>query len=381
MIDEQASLPLHIFAAYQPRSLAAGTISDFSGLKFSQGECCEVAPRHADAVGRIVSLAREHGIPVRTRAQGHSLNGSSVPTQEELLLSTRNFRRVRFEEPGSVTVGSGVVLWVLQYMLRQHGFDLPVLNDGYPGPSVGGYISAGGFGPRSAQFGGFWENVLEIQIVDGLGVIHNIPRDNPVFPWLFGSMGQLGVMTQAKIKIIARGNAQAPPYPLGTTIRAPLLGPLRIPPEFATSREERLFWFTLFTPDEFLDEAHRDLKALEHNYKSALRFQERYRYPIRPGGLQVPLVYPFNRSFTATGAWGWMQDTRPDSVSGLHSFDREFTLLATSKPHYRRYVQSELPCGPDIYHTCLGDETYHAFRGHKLAFDPDNLFNLGSVFV
>ena len=88
MIDELASLPLRIFAAYQPRSLAAGTVSDFSGLEFSQGECCEIAPRHADAVGRIVSLAREHGIPIRARAQGHSLNGASVPTQDELLLST-----------------------------------------------------------------------------------------------------------------------------------------------------------------------------------------------------------------------------------------------------------------------------------------------------
>ena len=278
-------------------------------------------------------------------------------------------------------MGSGVVLWILQYLLRQQGFDIPVLNDGYPGPSVGGYISAGGFGPRSAQFGGFWDNVMEIQMVDGLGAIRNIRRDHPAFPWLFGSMGQLGIITQAKIAIIARDNAQTPHYPLGTTTRAPLLGPPRIPPEFATGGEERLFWFTLFTPDEFLDEAHRDLRGLEQNHKTTLRFQERYRYPIRPGGLQVPLVYPFNRSFTATGAWGWMQDTRPDSVSGLRNFDREFTLLATSKPHYRRYVQSELPCGPGIYRTCLGDETYLAFRGQKLAYDPDNLFNRGSVFA
>lgn len=367
-----------LFADFHPR-LRERPLADFSGLRAGCEVTCELAPRNVEATTRIVRAACEQRVPLRVRAQGHSLNGSSLPAPGELLLATRNLRRLRFEEPGSVTAGAGVVLWILQHFLRRRGFDLPVLNDGYPGPSVGGYLAAGGFGPRSAQHGGFWDNVLEIRLLDGRGELRKVKADDALFPWLFGSMGQLGVVLEAKLAIIT-ADAGAPPYPHGTTLTVPELVQPKIPPEYAVAPDESLFWFTLFVPDERLGEAHADLKALEQRHRGVLRFQERYNYPICQRGRMPPLVYPEARAITATGAWGWLSDKSGPGRQRLLDFDADFMALAQSRPWYRRYAQSELVSGPGNYVRCFGPEIHAAFRRLKSELDPHSLFNRGSVF-
>jgi FAD/FMN-containing dehydrogenase len=101
------------FAEFRPRRIEAA-LGDFSGLRSGAAGYWELAPRNAGTAQRIVQAAYAHGVPLRVRAQGHSLNGASLPHGEELLLSTRNLRHLRFEQSGSVTAGGGVVLWILQ---------------------------------------------------------------------------------------------------------------------------------------------------------------------------------------------------------------------------------------------------------------------------
>lgn len=379
MSEPDAQAHCEAFAPFRP-TVVERALSDFSGLRFGAAGYCEVAPRTAGVVSQIVQAARERGVPLRLRAQGHSLNGATLPDAGELLVSTRNFRGVRFEEPGTVTAGCGVVLWILQYLLRRHGFDLPVLNDGYPGPSIGGYLAAGGFGPRSSLYGGFWDNVREVLMIDGSGLLRRIGVGDALFPWLFGSMGQLGVFVAAKLAIIPRPDVPRAPYPAGHTQIAPELAAPKVPPEFAIGEEESLFWFTLFVPDEELEPALRRLSDLESAHSSALRFQERYRYPIRNRGSMPPLIYPQARPITATGAWGWLSDKSAGGVEKLLEFDRQFGALAASEPHYRRYVQSELPAGPDVYERCFGLQAYGEFRRLKAELDPAMLLNRGTVF-
>ena len=371
---------LDLFAEYQA-TLSERPITDFSGMASGAGGFCRVAPRSTEAACEIMSRAYECGVPVRTRAQGHSLNGSSLPRPGELSFSTEDLRVIRFDEPGTVTVGCGVVLWILQHFLRRLEFDLPVLNDGYPGPSVGGFIAAGGFGPRSSLFGGFWNNVIDVGVVDGRGNAHRVARTDPLFPWLFGSMGQLCIFVEAKLAIVPRTERARPLYPLGTRLLAPQLVEPKIPAEFAVGGDERLFWFTLFVPDECLDDAHLQLRQLEGKYSEVLRFQERYRYPIRSRDIIAPLVYPYARTITATGAWGWLIDTGDDRVAKLRDFDGEFMELAASRADYRRYVQSEMAAGPGIYKRCFGADIHSHFFWVKAKLDPKLLLNRGSVFT
>jgi FAD/FMN-containing dehydrogenase len=367
------------FAEFRPARVDA-PLGDFSGLRAGAPGYVEVAPRNAGSAQRILQTALAQGVPLRLRAQGHSLNGASLPRPGELLFSARNLRHVRFDRPGAVTAGAGVVLWILQYLLRRHGFDLPVLNDGYPGPSVGGYLAAGGFGPRSARYGGFWDNVLEVRLLDGRGDIQRVTAEDPRFPWLFGAMGQLGIVLDATLAIVPMQPQAAPPYPEGRALIAPQLAPPKIPPEYATEVDESLFWFTLFVPDERLEEAQRALTALERRHAGALRFQERYRYPIALRRWLPPLIYPEARPITATGAWGWLRDKSASGMARLHEFDGDFMALAEGDPAFRRYVQSELPGAPEVYARCFGAHPLAALRRLKDELDPRQTFNRGSVF-
>ena len=354
-------------------------IADFSGLRSSAAGYEEAAPESLEQLCRAAADAYTRGKPVRVRAQGHSLNGASLPAAHELLVRTTELRQVRFEARGSVTAGAGTVLWILQRILNERGFDLPVLNDGYPGPTLGGYLAAGGFGPRSAVHGGFWDNVLSLMVVDGRGRPHGIMPADPRFPWLFGAMGQLGIVAEARLAIIPL--AGAAPYPHGERLRAPRLMERHVPLQFAPQGDERLFWFTLFVPEGDLAEAHRELVALEARHRGTLRFAERYTYPVRYRGRVAPLVYPEALSFVATGAWGWLADGSASSLERLFAFDRDFMALAASRPPWRRYIQSELPSGPETYRRCFGEARYEDLRRLKSELDPASLLNRASVFA
>ncbi len=352
-------------------------ITDFSGLRSSAADFRLAMPRSAGELAAIVRSAYESAQPVRIRGQGHSLNGASLPAAGELLLDTRDLRTLRFAQPGSVTVGAGAVLWIVQAVLRDQGFDLPVLNDGYAGPTVGGYLAAGGFGPASGTHGGFWDNVMELTLVDGRGELRKVASGDALFPWLFGAMGQLGIVAEARLSVISLGTAD---YPLGKTGILRRLAQQHVPLALAPKDDERLFWFTLFVPDEEVGEAHRELRALESRHARALRYAERYTYAIRHRGRVAPLVYPQARNFTATGAWGWLADASEASVARLQDFDRDFMALAQSRPDWRRYVQSELAHGPEVYERCFGAARHAELGRLKAELDPKGLFNRGSVF-
>jgi FAD/FMN-containing dehydrogenase len=217
--------------------------------------------------------------------------------------------------------------------------------------------------------------VIELSLVDGRGELRRVAADDPLFPWLFGAMGQLGIVAEATLAVL--GEAA---YPAGKSGLVPRLAQQHVPLEYAPQGDERLFWFTLFVPDEQVEQAHRELRALEGRHGKALRYAERYTYPIRHRGRVAPLVYPQARGFTATGAWGWLADASEGSIARLLDFDRDFMALAQSRPDYRRYIQSELTRGPEVYERCFGAATYAELGRLKAELDPKGLLNRGSVF-
>ena len=86
----------------------------------------------------------------------------------------------------------------LRIFLDTQGFKLPIYPGGCQGntsPTVGGFISGGGISfNNSYKYGGFWENVLEITIINGYGEKKIYNHNDEIFPWLFANYGQLGVI-------------------------------------------------------------------------------------------------------------------------------------------------------------------------------------------
>jgi FAD/FMN-containing dehydrogenase len=142
-----------LFAQFQPR-IVKSPLFDFSRLHSGIPVFCEVSPASECEVSGVVRMAREHRVRLRTRGNGHTLNGSSLPRPAELVVHTGKLAKVIYQEDAFVSTGAGTMLWSVDAWLRTKGYSLPVMNDGYAGPSVGGFVAAGGFGPGSRISGG-----------------------------------------------------------------------------------------------------------------------------------------------------------------------------------------------------------------------------------
>jgi FAD/FMN-containing dehydrogenase len=356
----QAETLCEMFSAFGAR-IVVEPLFDFSRLHQGSSAFCEVCPATTEELCGVVRLAAHNRIALRTRGSGHTLNGSSLPRQGELLIRTLSLSNASNPVDGVASIGAGCILWYLERWLGLQGYSLPVLNAGLAGPTVGGFVAAGGFGPGSAVSGGFWDSVSELTVVDGAGQLRVIARGDPLFPWFFGAMGQLGILAEAKLDVTTAATKAAPSTP------------------FPRDEAGRLFWFSLFVPEASLSDACRLLDEIERKHCETFTLLDRYSYLIRHRGIVAPLIWPHASTCYAVGSWGVLDNVSSDRVSRVLAFDTDFMDLASANG-YRRYVQSEVPSGAPLYERYFGAEIYERFRALKARLDPYNLLNRDWVF-
>jgi hypothetical protein len=133
-------------------------------------------------------------------------------------------------------------------------------------------------------------------------------------------------------------------------------------------------------PPSRLDEARRRLDLLESRHAGTFSYRERYLYSISFRALAAPLVYPEASSFAATGSWGFHDaGAAGDGVAQIAAFERDFMQLVLTHG-FRRYIQTELACGPELYKRYFGQEVYTAFLRLKQSHDPGSIINPACVF-
>jgi len=312
--------------------------------------------RGPDDLREVLSRAAAAGRPVRVRGNGHAMNGLALPRRGEWLLQMQGCDRYRFECPRTVTAGAGIAVWDLHRELRRRGLGLRVFNDGgAAASSLGGFLSAGGFGESSARHGGFWESVESVTLVDAQGEMHVLDRAHPDFRWLFGAMGQLGVACELRLRLEDAG-ADAPVGEGGQVMAThPPWAPMR--------------WYSLFVPEEDGLVAYRALRELGACHRSAWLGRWPYAYALPFRSFNPPLLTPHDGPLAAVGIWG----DRPASgfdEAALRRIDRGIATLVARHPRWRRYIQSErTPRGFD-FAAHFGAETFAAWREVKRRYDP-----------
>jgi hypothetical protein len=361
----------------QGATLASNMQTDFGRLQHSSACYLEVWPVNTSQVAALVKTAYANNVPIRTQGASHSENGSSLPHQFELLIHTARLNTITFEKTGTVTVGTGIpVALVKDFVARHSSFFMPVSNDGGVAPTVGGYISAGGIGLTSDLYSGFWEHVNSITLVTGSGKIVHIKKHDPIFQYIFGSMGQLGIMTEAVLNLLP--NESLPfNYPLGEsyTIRYPTTnGYYWTKP----NADQSIYWFNLFASPEEFSQAKSDLENLENKYPQALKYRPIYIWKVIRASITPPLVYDKPSDFYAIGIWG-NRAGDSESMKQLQSLAMDFDALVFQKK-YRRYIQTEISASPELYKRYYSRKTYTEFLKIKSSLDPKFLFNQRSFF-
>ena len=188
----------------------AGFAVDWTG-RFRGRTPAVVRPRDTAEVAAVLALCTDAGIPVVPQGGNTGLVGGGVPRHGEVLLSLTRLNRLGSvdQEASQVTVGAGVTLQ--RVADADPALDLGILIASRDSATVGGAVAtnAGGlrvlrFGPMRAQLRG-----IEAVLADGTVVSHlaGLAKDNTGYDYpslLAGSEGTLGVITQARLRLVPR---------------------------------------------------------------------------------------------------------------------------------------------------------------------------------
>ena len=290
-------------------------LTDYGKLHVAGAGYTELRPDGVGAAVREWRAALARGAALRVRGSGHGLSGGGVPRAGETLVRTRGLDHFRVESPGLVTVGSGAILWDVRDFVAERGWLLPVHNGGWAGPTLGGFVNAGGLGLRvpagersrlappgapaldpvslSERYGGLWAQVARLAMIDGRGRVHDILPGDADFPWMFAAMGQFGLTLEVTLRVLpAPGMVHR--LEVGSSGRIPVSNPLdpnetdSLPPAHGI---DWVYWFTALVPVDEEDAAWRVIGDWSRAQRGALRPTGGWVRPA-PGGRADRLPLP-----------------------------------------------------------------------------------------
>ena len=186
----------------------AGYASDY-GQVHHRTPAVVVRPHAVEDVMEVVRYAARHAIPLSARGVGHATGGQGL-TEGGIVIdltSLRTIHEIRPEE-GWFEADSGALWADVLDAASPLGLSPPVLT-GYPHVSLGGTLSAAGWGPSSFRRGAQIDNCLALEVVTGAGeLVRCSPEVNAdLFSHVLGGLGQFGIITRVRHKLRRHGPA------------------------------------------------------------------------------------------------------------------------------------------------------------------------------
>jgi glycolate oxidase FAD binding subunit len=162
-----------------------------------------------------IRCAAERRVPLRLRGGGSKDFYGNEPRGE--VLDTRAYSGIVDYEPSELvlTARCGTPLAEVEQALAGRGQCLPFEPPHFGAATFGGCIAAGLSGPRRATAGALRDFVLGVKLVDGKGrelafggqVMKNVAGYD-VSRLLAGSLGTLGLIAEASLKVLPRPTAE-----------------------------------------------------------------------------------------------------------------------------------------------------------------------------
>lgn len=177
-------------------------VADDFGHSLKRFPWAVLSPRSSEDVVRVVQFARQNGLKIAPRGQGHS-TGGQAQVEAGIVVHLASLNTICALHTDRVEVEAGV-LWrtLLQATLAQ-GLTPPVLPD-YLDLSVGGVLSVGGIGGTSYRYGSIVDHVLELQVVTGTGSLETCSptHQRDLFENVLAGLGQCGIVVKAVLRLV-----------------------------------------------------------------------------------------------------------------------------------------------------------------------------------
>ncbi len=189
----------------------AGYSVDWTG-RFVGSAAAVVRPGAVDECAKVVAWARRHSIALVPQGGNTGLVGGSAPLAGEVVVSTSRLTAVGQVDPAArqVTLGAGCTLAAAQHVAAAHGLRVPVDLAARDSATVGGMVATNAGGLNYVRFGGMREQLVGVEAVLGnssvISDLRGLGKDNTGYhlPGLLcGSEGTLGIVTAARIRLVA----------------------------------------------------------------------------------------------------------------------------------------------------------------------------------
>jgi FAD/FMN-containing dehydrogenase/ferredoxin len=170
-----------------------------------------VQPATTDDVVATLAAARQLGQPVYPRGVSSWGLGGAVPTRGGIVIDLSPLDAIGDPDPATrtVVVEGGAKWGHVAERVERHGLQLRA----YPSSrfsTVGGWIATGGLGLTAFRHGHVARSVRWLELVTPAGQILRLAPDDERFPLVFGSEGQVGLVTRVALALEPRQTAVFP---------------------------------------------------------------------------------------------------------------------------------------------------------------------------
>jgi cytokinin dehydrogenase len=195
-LSERAGIPF----TCDPDLLARAS-KDFGNL--IQGRCHTIVqPHSAEEIVALLHLANQENLPITPRGSGGSQSGQSV-SQNGITLDISRLDTIdTVRLPEQAICGAGTTWRQLVAHLGKQGL-LPCVMPLNLNLTVGGTLSAGGFGANSHRFSSVVANVAGLEVITGAGnLVSCSTTEKPeIFEASLAGLGRCAVITSATLNL------------------------------------------------------------------------------------------------------------------------------------------------------------------------------------
>ena len=177
-----------------------------------------VLPSSTEEVVSVLKVCSEMGVPVVPRGSGTSLAGGSLPTADSVVLGVSKMNSVLEidYENRFIRVQSGITNLGVTDAVEANGFFYAPDPSSQLACAIGGNIGMNAGGAHCLKYGVTTNNLLGVRMVTMDGEVVDIGGANLDAPGLdylgviCGSEGQLGVVTEATLRILRKPEGARP---------------------------------------------------------------------------------------------------------------------------------------------------------------------------
>ena len=204
-----------------------GLISDERGLKpfetdafiaYRRMPLAVVLPQTTEQVAAVLKYCSRYGIPIVPRGAGTSLSGGAIPQEDAIVVGLSKMSRILDIDlfNRTATVQAGVTNLNISDAVSADGFFYAPDPSSQLACTIGGNIGMNSGGAHCLKYGVTTNNLLGVKMVLFDGTVIELggkALDAPGYDLLglvCGSEGQLGIVTEATVRLIAKPEGARP---------------------------------------------------------------------------------------------------------------------------------------------------------------------------